>query len=181
MKLYNSKLLIAAFSIATLAACQNNTDSTKEPSGAAGDQLQSLTTGDTLGVARCLINKDSANKMLNSYITSLNGNPNDSNLYSLIINANAMRNYLNDNPDIKNIKFMFAHTLDYINSGHYGQPAGYKSGALTLVIAGYDSSNNYVYIGADMVMDNLVPCPNNCPPSGTAAQNTFTTAPGSSR
>ena len=33
---------------------------------------------------------------------------------------------------------MLAHTLPYINSGHYGQNAGYRSGELTIVIAGYN-------------------------------------------
>jgi hypothetical protein len=115
---------------------------------------------------------DSANKMINSYLYSINSTVNDSDLRSLIINADSIRAYLNVNPNIRNVKIMFAHTLNYINAGYGGQYAGYQSGALTIIMAGYDGSGNYVYMSMGsgaMVIDHALPCPASCPGAGTAA------------
>lgn len=119
--------------------------------------------------------KDSANRMIQSYLTSIE--PVDStaekkaDLYSLSVDADDLRMYLNDKPSIKTVKLMFAHTLEYINKGNGGKPAGYKSGALTLVLAGYDRAGNYVYMDGNQVMDHCVPCPHNCNGEGSAASN----------
>ena len=77
---------------------------------------------------------------------------------------------------------MFAHTLSYINSGGKDQYAGYQSGALTLVIAGYDSAGNYVFYyypktTCPMVKDHFQPCPDNCPQQGTASSDTLVLSP----
>lgn len=109
---------------------------------------------------------DSANKMLGSYLNSIGYIDNDSTLRSLSFDADVLRSYLTANPgglNITNIKVMFAHTLDYINEGHGGVNAGYRSGALTLVMAGYDSEGNYILFN-NAIVDNAIPCPVNCPP-----------------
>jgi hypothetical protein len=118
---------------------------------------------------------DSGNKMISSYLNSINYQQNDTDLYDLIYNADSLRSYLSDKR-IVSIKFMFAHTLDYINSGGKDQYAGYQSGALTFVIAGYDSNSNYVFFYAPkslqaMAMDHCQPCPHNCPTTGSAASD----------
>ncbi len=112
---------------------------------------------------------DSANKMLTSYLTSIDNPQSEGSLKSLIIDASALRSYLNntENGEINKVKIMFAHTLEYINSGHEGQNAGYQSGALTLIIAGYDDEGNYIYNHENKVLDNGAGCPINCP-SGEA-------------
>jgi len=119
------------------------------------------------------ISIDSGNKMIGSYLKSIDYTQNDTDLYSLIYSADSLRSYLS-NPKVTKIKFMFAHTLEYINNGGLNQYAGYQSGALTLVLAGYDSNGNYVFYYAPksqqaMAMDHLSPCPNCCPRQGTAA------------
>ncbi|RYY17201.1 MAG: hypothetical protein EOO04_25770 [Chitinophagaceae bacterium] len=76
-----------------------------------------------------------------------------------------------NNPEIKRVKVMLAHTLKYINTGHGGQNAGYKSGALTIVFAGFTKDGNYVFAPGNMVPNHAVPCPRNCPDAGSAAQN----------
>jgi hypothetical protein len=108
---------------------------------------------------------DSANKMIGSYLYSINSSYNDSDLRSFTINADSLRSYL-DNGDVKNIKLIFAHTLNYINAGYDGVNSGFESGALTIIIAGYDNSGNYVYRNG-MVLDHSKPCPYACP-SGQA-------------
>lgn len=116
--------------------------------------------------------KDSANKMIQSYLTSIDSAaPADTPaIKSLILDAATLRDYLDDTA-ITNVKIMFAHTLDYINAGNAGKPAAYKSGALTIIVAGYDASGNYVLKGGDLSINHAMPCPRNCPVSGNAAND----------
>lgn len=116
------------------------------------------------------ISKDSANKMLSSYQASISSADADSNLRSLIVNADALRKYLSDT-SIKEVKIMLAHTLDYINSGHQDQAAGYKPKALTVIMAGYDDRGDYVYGPGNTVPNRAKPCPNECPTTGSASSS----------
>ncbi|MCD6064861.1 MAG: hypothetical protein K0R82_2772, partial [Flavipsychrobacter sp.] len=85
-----------------------------------------------------------------------------------IVDANALRYYL-QNTNIKYVKLLMAHKLNYINSGGRNKDAGYRGNALTIVISGFDSSGNYIYSPQGAVLDFSAPCPNNCPTTGTAA------------
>jgi hypothetical protein len=115
---------------------------------------------------------DSANRMLGSYLTSINYPYNDSDLQSLIFNADTLRHYLQDSR-IVNIKIMLAHTLAYINKGNYGVPSQYQSGELTVIVVGYDNNNNYIYNPQNMVLEHAMPCPDWCPSIGTAQYPTL--------
>jgi hypothetical protein len=179
MNTTNKMTITALLAVASLTACQNGGEN-KDAGANKQTEPQALASGmgdsTTTEADTCLscIPVDSANKMIGSYITSLNGNTGNQYLYSLIANAADLRKYLNDNPSVTNVKFMFAHTLDYINAGYGGQNSNTKAGAFTIVIAGYDANGNYV-IGANGVMDRLSPCPNTCPSTGTASSNTLPT------
>jgi hypothetical protein len=123
------------------------------------------------------ISIDSANKMLQSYLNST-ACPGDTNITAVIFDADSLRKYLNDTSSggtagsrIKYVKFMFAHTLNYINNGGQDQNCGYNHEDLTLIVAGYDVSSNYVYTAQGMVIDKGMPCPANCPTGGSAASN----------
>jgi hypothetical protein len=109
---------------------------------------------------------DSANKMISSYLGSLSSLPPD-NVVSFSFNASDLKDYLQSDSTITNVKISLAHTLDYINSGGQYIPAGYQSGALTLIIAAYDQNGNYRFFNST-VMDHGRPCPSNCP-TGNAA------------
>lgn len=117
---------------------------------------------------------DSANKMISSYLTSLPVPPDGASpdLHALVVSADLLRDYLSD-ASIQSVKLMFAHTLEYINAGHEGVPAGYQSGALTLVFGGYDSSGDYVLAPGSTVPNHCIPCPPTCLKSGTAASDLF--------
>ncbi|OJW80279.1 MAG: hypothetical protein BGO69_05455 [Bacteroidetes bacterium 46-16] len=120
------------------------------------------------------IPKDTANIMISSYLTSIasDSTPKPApNLNSLIIDAKELRTYLNNNRNIAHVKLMLAHTLKYINEGNAGKYAGYRSDALTIVVAGYDSAGNYIFAPGNTVPDHCGPCPDFCPVSGTAANN----------
>jgi hypothetical protein len=114
---------------------------------------------------------DSANKMIGSYLKSIDYTVNDTDLQSLIIDVNQLRSYIDSMPtsaSITSIKLMFAHTLAYANSSRTGTYAGYNDSAMTLVIAAYDANGNYVLYIGNTVLDYAQPCPPICP-SGNAA------------
>lgn len=164
-----STLILLFAGITSLYSCGT---STAHPSGGESSDPNPVSDPDFIRV-------DTANKMIASYLNSINYTQNDTDLRSLIIDADTLRTYL-ANSSIKKVKIMFAHTLAYINSGHGNQPAGYKNTALTTVIAGYDASGNYVFYrypesSVDMVLDHSMPCPTNCPTSGTAASDLLPT------
>ncbi|MDR3681764.1 MAG: hypothetical protein P4L41_17480 [Flavipsychrobacter sp.] len=116
---------------------------------------------------------DSANKMIGSYLASVNAPATDTALDCVIVDADMLRSYLNDtcNGKIKNVKFMLAHTLNYINTGHGGQYAGYKPNALTIIVSGYDATGNYILAAGNTVLDQGQACPVSCPISGNATNN----------
>lgn len=75
---------------------------------------------------------------------------------SLIFNAELLRNYLNENPTIENMKFMLSVNPDAGN------------GAISMIIVGYDAGGNYIKMPGNMVLNHAMPCPYNCPPAGPA-------------
>lgn len=166
------KLLLPIIGAALIfMGCNEQQPAAKQAAMAHKVKLIGLSTP----VAGEFIPVDSANKMILSYLTSIHFAQNDTDLHSLIFDADSLRAFLN-NTNITKVKFMFAHTLDYINNGGQNQYCGYQSGALTIVVAGYDSSNNYVFYNypqspTEMVLEHGMPCPSNCPVAGTATNN----------
>lgn len=122
------------------------------------------------------IHRDSANKMIQSYLTSIHPDINSDELKSLIFDAGLLRNYLNDTTHgkIMHLKMIFAHTPAYINSGHFGLRPDSNTSAITLVLAGYGADGNYIYYNEDYVMDFCQPCPRECPETGSAANDLLT-------
>lgn len=150
----------------SLYSCRNNGGQAKEDHAAN-------TVAYTAGTDSNFISMDSANKMIQSYLTSIAKDTADTNIQSIIVDANSLRKYLDDT-SIKKVKIMFAHTLDYINSGHNGEPAGYKPFAFTIVISGYNSDGDYVLAPGNMVPDHAEPCPTNCNTVGNASSPLIT-------
>lgn len=162
------KLLIVAL-LGFLTACTSNNSEIKDTSSGENAPMALMTTPPPIGSASFL-GKDTANIMLESY---RKGNSGDSTaLSSLIIDADSLRAYLADT-SIRNVKLMFAHTLNYIKNGGLNKNCGYRSGALTIVLSGYDAEGNYKYYNGNQVMDYFMPCPNTCPTQGTAQYNIF--------
>jgi len=109
---------------------------------------------------------DSANKMLGSYLNSINYTDNDTDVQSLIVDVHQLRKYIDSIPGsdtISHIKLMFAHTLNYANSSHAGTNAGYNSNALTVIISAYGPNGTYMFYSGNMVLDYTQPCPPICP------------------
>lgn len=115
------------------------------------------------------IPSDQANEMIQSYLDGINSTVNTNKTRAFVCNADSLRAYLS-NSSIKNVKLFLAHNMDWINGGYQGQQPGANDNALTIVIAGMDSLNNYVPIDTLMtaqgmvkrVLDRLDPCPDDC-------------------
>lgn len=129
-----------------------------------------------IDTASGLIPIDSANKMILSYLASTNHTANDTDIQSLIINAGPLKELFSCSSSVVSLKFMFAHKLDYINSGMYGIAAGYKRNALTVVVTGVDAAGNYVVFPAGTALNKSMPCPTSCP-QGSASNSLITTTP----
>ena len=166
-------LFIAASVCIMVIACskKNSTEPsvTKTPAVKPNISVRSLNLPQDGGSQ--FIPVDSANRMIGSYLASINYQHNDTDIKYMIVNADSLRKYLNDTSKgkITNVKLILAHTLAYVNAGGYGINAGYQSGAITIIMAGYDQNNNYIYGAQNTVLDHIYPCPYSCPIGGTAS------------
>ena len=149
-------MILAA--ISALAACQTS------------EKKSTKTTDSTVSKVKdeqsTFIPIDSANKMISSYINSIDYKNNDSDLVSVRVNAQDLRKMLNDmvgSETITEVQIKLAHTLNYINDGHANQPAGYNKDALTFVLIGINAQGDYVNAGT-AVLNHSIPCPTSCPP-----------------
>lgn len=133
----------------------------------------SAQTTNPVAVQSHLIPLDSANRMIRSYLGSLDSSVTVPDLRSVVFDAAQLRQYLSDTA-ISQVKISLAHKLSYINTGNQNTAAGYRSDALTLVISAADRSGNYIFPG-NQVMDYALQCPILCP-LGTAGNALFPVA-----
>jgi hypothetical protein len=155
-----------------LQSCQN-TESSSAPAGEETNEVvepdQQFTTLTADPLYSLPISIDTANRMIQSYLTSVNAPATNTFMRSMLINADTLRNYINDTSHgkIASIKLFLSHQLTWINSGHYGVRAGTKSNAFALVLVGLDASGHYIYNRNNMVYEHLQPCPYHCPENNT--------------
>ncbi len=104
----------------------------------------------------------------NNYIEDFIDNYYDTNKFptkSFIFDAGLLRDYLNDNTNIVNMKFM-------LGERQFDDDGTMKT-LPTLIIVGYDSNGNYIKSSTNMVLDGSKPCPPFCPTVGNAANDTI--------
>lgn len=102
----------------------------------------------------------------NSYINSFIANyvtPGDFPVKSFIFDAELLKNYLDNNPDIINMKFMLGEKEFDVD----GTPTTLP----TLIITGYDANGDYIKSSVGKVLDMSKPCPPFCPTTGAAAND----------
>jgi len=106
---------------------------------------------------------DEANKMISSYLTSVNYPYQDSAIRSLSFDADSLRAYLKDSR-ITTMKFVFGHQLSYVASGSdvFGKYVGMKPNALTIIAVGVDENNSVIRNSTGGVYEHALPCPNMC-------------------
>lgn len=105
---------------------------------------------------------DTANRMITSYLTSVGYPSVDTALRALSFDADTLRAYLS-NPNIVTVKFMVGHQQAYMNSGKTGRAAGMNPAAITFVLVGLNSSDQYVRNSQSGVYDHFSLCPYECP------------------
>jgi len=155
--------LLILLALPVLAGC---TASNANPATVMPVKQGLKTTGSGYGFPD-VIPIDSANKMVGSYLNSINYVANDSDVRSFSINASLLRSYLDSlsgSSTIAGLKVFLAHKLSYINNGNANKNCGYSNNGLTLILAGYTTTGNYVYYNNNLVIDNSMACPTNCPP-----------------
>jgi len=163
----STSVILIAITVISIVACSKKSRTTN---GSVNLVNLNALADSTYGLDSPFIEVDTANKMISSYLTSINSSDHSDEVRSFIVDAQALRYYL-QNTDIKKVKIMLAHNLDYINGGGQNIYSGNNYNAVTVVIAGYDQNSNYVYSPAGLVIDHATPCPYDCPGSGTAASD----------
>lgn len=167
--MFKNLFVFALVSIVLIYGCQKSKDANPVASNGAATNNLTNAGGGGYGYAMkgtgngysASIPVDSANRMIQSYLYSINYPATDVNLRSLSFDADSMRAYLK-NTNIKKVKFMLAHQPAYINSGHFGENAGMNPSALTFVIVGTDNSGGYILNNQSEVYEHLAPCPVYC-------------------
>lgn len=160
--------------ICTLIACEKTalpvkqgdyTNSAKQNS--QQDAQKITTSGSSVWISQL-----AANNRITSYLNSIDTMTNPQ-LKSLLIDAQALRNYL-ANTDIVQIKLSIAHTQTIYAT----QPNTFQNinqNGISLIASGVDELGNYVYYDDIYVMNEMIPCPNNCIGTGTASNDIFIT------
>lgn len=157
------KTLLVLTAACALASCQTQEKKEVKPQTNAGSSK-------VMDEQSSFISIDSANKMISSYINSIDYKHNDSDVQSITYNARDLRKMLDSmvaSETVTEVQIKLAHTLSYINDGHANQPAGYNKDALTFVLVGINAQGDYVNAGT-AVVDFGRPCPSHCLP-GTAS------------
>jgi hypothetical protein len=160
-------LFCASVALTLIVACSKR-NSTPETKLATNTREVNLSQYAIMGLDSPFISIDTANVMLNSYLQSIENHNNE--VKSFIVDADALRYYL-QNTNIKHVKLMLAHKLNYVRNGGMNNYAGMDHNAMTVVIAGFDSNSDYIYSPQGAVLDFSIPCPSSCPTSGTAASS----------
>ncbi len=116
-----------------------------------------------------------ANDLIRSYLKSI-----DTfiipQVRSFYLNADDLRTYLAD-AAVTELKIFLAHTGSIVNSGLRDKYSGLNHDALTLVMVGVDSRQNYVLHQKTAVINRISGCPSNCIISGSAANDLITPDP----
>lgn len=109
------------------------------------------------------ISLDTANRMIGSYLNSVNYPATDTAIRYLNFDADTLRAYLKDTR-IVTIKLIMAHQNTYVSvAGNYGKYTGLKPRALTAILAGVDENNSLIRNSSNGVYEHAIPCPDLCP------------------
>lgn len=155
-------------------ACQKKHETASmTPQVASFSSANAMRTAGTKDSDWAFIPIDTANRMISSYLTSINYPANDTEIRSIIIDGDALRSYLTSpaGQNISQVKIIFAHNTKYINSGNYGKRPPMGADATTFVMAGFNDDGAYIPYYNYRVLDHSTPCPTSCPTVGAAANN----------
>lgn len=109
------------------------------------------------------ISIDTANRMIASYLASVNYPYVDTSVRSLSFDADTLRAYLADSR-ITTMRFVLAHQQSYLNAatGRFGKNIGTRVNALTIIAVGLSDNGTVIRNSSNGVYEHAVPCPNIC-------------------
>ena len=98
---------------------------------------------------------DSANKMISSYLNSIQYQNNDTDVRAFVVDANALRCYLNSDEglNVSSLKISLAHNASTSYSADSNVNCGYNQKHLTVIISGIDTLGNYVIHPRGLCLD----------------------------
>lgn len=166
------------FTSLLLVTCNKNSSAEASPLkmgvSTVASTAQNITNNalNSLIPGTAFIPKDTANLMIDSYITSIDPSKNPNEIHSLLCNVDTLLSYYRAHPEIQYFKLSFAHNLNYIHNGHYGVRPVPNDNALTIVISGVALNGNYVLMDGE-VIDQLAPCPSQCVRGTAQADNIY--------
>lgn len=116
----------------------------------------STTTGTTIGAP---VSIEEANQYINNHIEAYFNSGNYP-VKSFSYDAGLLRDYLNNNDNIENVKIVLGVRPD---EGGVNAP--------TIIIVGYDAQGNYIKTADNLVLDQAMACPHACPTVGPASHD----------
>lgn len=166
-----------ALTVLLLVHCSKGeaADQSAENSSRAGVNDRPFSAPIPTGYSRFL-SADSLNRMIRSYLNGIDYQVNTNETRSLMFSADTLRKYLltGEGKKIKTVRFFLAHNWEYMLSGGEGRRPGPNENAITLVIAGIDSTGNYVpppKVRTRGGYDFCQGCPSRCIAVGEAASD----------
>jgi len=168
----DSRILIIVLALLTIMACSKESGMVSKggnPPATVGVASSGRSNARLSGPSYSQsIPLDTANSMIQSYLTSVRYPAADTALRSLTFDADTLRSYLMQNPSIVSVKFIMAHQPAYKNGGGNGVYSGMKPQALTMVVVGLNEAGQYVLNSQNGVYEHMAPCPNHCPGTSSA-------------
>lgn len=159
---------IGLSSLFLLAACNKN-ETTAE---ATVPSWSNAIIERDLGSTSHLVDAALANQLISSYLNSIDTITAYTPIKSFMVGVSELRDLLLDT-NVTELKIFLAHHQDYLSNGNTDVYSGVDAQALTLVISGVNSTNDYVYLNTSNVINKIHGCPVNCRLTGSASADTL--------
>lgn len=151
-----------------LTACNKNDNTQESTAPALGNAIMER----DLGATSHLVDAALANQLISSYLNSIDTITAYTPIKSFMVGVSELRDLLSDT-NITELKIFLAHHQDYLSNGNTDVYSGVDAQALTLVISGVNSTNDYVYLNTSNVINKINGCPVNCRLTGSASADTL--------
>lgn len=159
---------IGLSSLFLLAACHKNETTAEATVPSWSNAIMERDWGSTSH----LVDAALANQLISSYLNSIDTITAYTPIKSFMVGVSELRDLLLDT-NVTELKIFLAHHQDYLSNGNTDVYSGVDAQALTLVISGVNSTNDYVYLNTSNVINKIHGCPVNCRLTGSASADTL--------
>lgn len=155
-------------SLLLLTACNKNENTQEHTTTSWGHTIMER----DVGSSSHLVDASIANQLISSYLNSIDTITAYTPIKSFMVGVSELRELLFDT-SVTELKIFLAHHQDYLSNGNTDVFSGVDAQALTLVISGVNSTNDYVYLNTSNVINKIHGCPVNCRLTGSASADTL--------